>query len=77
MILLILFFPVAYPATFNFHNLDVDSWLYIFLWQVGNSLLPHSKAKHIGMFKAEKKQYIMIKAHSVFSATWTLAAPKF
>lgn len=77
IILSILFFPVTYPTTFNFHYLDVDSWQYVFLWQVGNSFLPHSKAKYTGMFEAEKKQYIMIKAHSVFSATWTVAAPKF
>lgn len=25
MILSILFFPVAYPTSFNFHHLDVDS----------------------------------------------------
>lgn len=77
MILPILFFPVACPATLNFHNLDVDSWHCIFLWQVGSSLLPHSKAKYIGMFEAEKKQYVMIETHSVFSATWTVAAAKF
>lgn len=77
MILPILFFPVACPAMLNFHNLDVDSWHCIFLWQVGSSLLPHSKAKYISMFEAEKKQYKVIKTQSFFSATWTVAAPKF
>lgn len=68
---------MVFPATFNFRNLDVDSWKYVFLWQVGNSLLPPSKSKYTGMFEAAEKQYTMIKARSVYSATWTVAVPKF